>query len=340
MIEDDSKMESQDAGSPAVSIGMPVFNGAEYLSDALDSIIAQTFSDFELIICDNASTDATEEICRSYAGRDSRISYHRNPNNIGAHPNYNRTFALSSGHYFKWAPHDDVLRPSFLHRCVEMLEANLDAVVCQTFLDYIDDDGQPIGVYDSSLQGSGSSSAPTRFGAVVLRGHPAYEVMGLFRRSALEGSLLLESFHGADRALLAELSLRGRFVQVPEPLLVVRDHKKRYTRSQVRPKDRAVWHDARLKGKLSFPIWRLYSEYWTMIGRWLTHAGDRWLCRWILIRWWFRNFNWARMATDIVAAFAPDAVGFAERIKQRLFSPAPGADEVRVKKESAGMKSR
>jgi glycosyltransferase involved in cell wall biosynthesis len=320
---------------------MPVFNGADYLEEALDSILGQTFRDFELIISDNASTDATEEICRSYAENDARVTYIRNQSNIGAHPNYNQTFNGSSGKYFKWAPHDDILRPAFLERCVEALETDPSTVVCQTFLDYIDDDGNPIGIYDSCLEGSGSERAADRFGAVVLRGHPAYEVMGLFRRSALEGSLLLQSFHGADRALLAELALRGRFVQVSEPLLVVRDHKQRYTRSRVRPTDRAVWHDASLKGKLSFPTWRLYSEYWKMIGRWLSDAGDRWSCRRVLVRWWFRNFNWARMGTDVIAALVPDAVGFAERLKQRLFSPAPGADEIRLKtKEQTRVKSR
>ena len=316
---------------PTVSIGMPVFNGADYLEEALDSIQAQSFADFELVICDNASTDSTEDICRRYAEGDDRISYHRNETNIGAHPNYNRTFALSSGRYFKWAPHDDILRSTFLEKCVQALESQPEAVVCQTFLDYIDDDGRPIGVYDSPLTGSASARPPERFAAVVLRGHPAYEVMGLFRRSALEGSLLLESFHGADRALLAELALRGWFIRVPEPLLVVRDHKQRYTRAQVRPKDRATWHDASLKGKLSFPTWRLYSEYWQMIGRWISGSRERWACRGVLLRWWFHNYNWARMATDVLAAFVPNAVAYAERFKQKYISPAPGADEVRMK---------
>ena len=107
---------------PRVSIGMPVFNGENYLAEALDSLLTQTFSDFELIISDNASTDKTEEICRAYAVRDQRIRYFRNQENLGASRNYNRVFELSSGEYFKWAAHDDLCAPEFLGRCVDVLD--------------------------------------------------------------------------------------------------------------------------------------------------------------------------------------------------------------------------
>ena len=102
------------ADRPRVSIGLPVYNGENFLEFALDSILGQTFQDFELIISDNASTDATESICRRYAAKDSRIRYYRNPNNQGAAQNYNRVFALARGEYFKWAAHDDVCKPNYL----------------------------------------------------------------------------------------------------------------------------------------------------------------------------------------------------------------------------------
>ena len=76
---------------PKVSIGVPVYNGQRYLEHALSGLVDQTFTDFELIICDNASTDNTAKICEGFAARDSRIQYHRNPKNIGANPNFNRT---------------------------------------------------------------------------------------------------------------------------------------------------------------------------------------------------------------------------------------------------------
>jgi glycosyltransferase involved in cell wall biosynthesis len=99
---------------PKVSIGVPVFNGENYLAQALESILAQDFADFEVIISDNCSTDKTPEICTSFAKRDSRVKYFRNDSNIGASPNYNRTFELSRGEYFKWCAHDDRCGRAFL----------------------------------------------------------------------------------------------------------------------------------------------------------------------------------------------------------------------------------
>lgn len=315
--------------SPLVSIGMPVYNGASYIAGAIESVLGQTMSDLELIICDNASTDDTESICRQFSPEDARIRYYRNDTNLGAHPNYNKTFELSSGVYFKWAPHDDLLDRYFLEKCVDALEQEQDAAVCQSYLRYLDDDDNVIGDYDSRLVGSESPSPARRFSSLVLRRHPCYEVMGVFRRSALEGSLLLQSFHGADRALLAEIALRGRFLQIKEPLLNVRDHKERYTRAQVRPRERAHWHDSRLNSRFSFPTWRLYGEYWRMIGRNLNSPWSKLVCYGTLLAWWGKNWNAARMFVDIVSVLFPGATNYAQRIKQSLISPAPGADEAK-----------
>src|ERR1700704_834024 len=92
--------------APRVSIALPVFNGQNYLGAAVDSILAQTYRDFQLLISDNASPDGTQKICRHYVQRDQRIRYVRNPQNLGACANYNNAFRLSAGKYFKWAAHD------------------------------------------------------------------------------------------------------------------------------------------------------------------------------------------------------------------------------------------
>ncbi|MEO1000408.1 MAG: glycosyltransferase family 2 protein, partial [Pseudomonadota bacterium] len=112
-----------------MSIGLPVRNGARFLDEAITSIRAQEFGDFELIIADNASTDATEEIARDHAAADPRISYLRQPRNLGAAANYNETFRRARGHYFKWAAHDDRLAPGFLGTCIAALEARPEAVL-------------------------------------------------------------------------------------------------------------------------------------------------------------------------------------------------------------------
>jgi glycosyltransferase involved in cell wall biosynthesis len=317
------------APSPTVGIGMPVFNGERYLAEAVSSVLDQTFNDLELVICDNASTDGTAEICRRFVAQDARVRYFRQPENLGAHPNYNRSFELSRGRYFKWAAHDDVLKPEFLQACVGALEHNTDAVLCQSDIDYIDENGHSIGARRSHLHGAESDDPSTRFKALVLRAHDCQAMMGVFRRAALEQSMLLPSFHGADRALLAQIALFGRYIHVPGALIQVRDHGDRYSRSRKRPADRAAWHDTRNRAKHGFPVWRTYRTYWQSIAQAPISASARARSRTGLFEWWFRNYNAARMVVDLLGHFAPGIVGPAERFKQNVFSPAPGAGEVR-----------
>lgn len=315
--------------SPTVGIGMPVFNGERYLEAAIASILAQTFRDFELVICDNASTDRTEVICRRFATGDPRIRYVRHPENLGAHPNYNLSFQLSRGRFFKWAAHDDVLRPGFLEACVAALEENTDAALCQSDIDYIDENGNSIGARQSHLPGAESPDPVRRFATLVLNAHDCQAMMGVFRRSVLERSILLPSFHGADRAMLAQVALLGRYIYVPGALIQVRDHGERYSRSRKRPGERAAWHDTRTRAKHSFPVWRTYFTYWQSVADAPVSAISRARARLRLVAWWFRNFNAARMAVDLVGSVAPGFVGAAERFKQKVFSPAPGAGEAR-----------
>src|ERR671915_430558 len=97
---------------PLVSIGLPVYNGANYLRKAVETILEQSYESLELIISDNASTDDTADICRDLSARDARIRVSRNAQNVGAARNYNIVFNAARGKYFKWAAHDDVLAPT------------------------------------------------------------------------------------------------------------------------------------------------------------------------------------------------------------------------------------
>ena len=133
------------ASPPTVSIGLAVYNGENYLALAIESVLAQTFTDFELIISDNASTDHTPEICAEYAAKDNRIRYHRNSSNIGATRNENLTFAMSRGKYFRWLGHDDLCAPDQLAACVAVLESDPTVVLCHSEVVEIDDDGNRTG---------------------------------------------------------------------------------------------------------------------------------------------------------------------------------------------------
>ena len=217
---------------PLVSVGVPVYNGEAFLEDAIRSVLTQTLDELELILCDNASTDRTAEICRDYAARDPRVRYFRNARNLGAAANYNLAFSHARGRYFKWLAHDDRMLPSYLAKTRRILEERPDAVLCNTVVSYIDSAGAQLGLYDSRLSGADSLSPSERFAWMVLRSHTCVDFFGLLRREALRGSLLHDTFHGADRALLAQLALRGRMIQLPAPLLAIREHPNRYTRAQ------------------------------------------------------------------------------------------------------------
>ena len=154
---------------PRVSIGLPVYNGENYLTSAIETLLAQTFTDFELIISDNCSTDRTQDICRSFCDRDARIRYVRQAKNLGAVRNFNLVFHYARGEYFKWAAHDDVCAPAFLQRCVERLDANPSVVWCYPRSDKIGPDGESL---ISCLPTGDPSLRRLPNGELTWNGHP------------------------------------------------------------------------------------------------------------------------------------------------------------------------
>lgn len=307
-----------------VSIGIPVHNGENFLAEAIDSVLAQTFDDLELIISDNASTDGTRAICEGYAARDPRVRYVRNPCNLGAAANYNRTFALARGRYFKWLAHDDRLEPTFLERTVAVMEARPEVLLCGSRVRVIDEDGVPIGTYGSIMGEADVPSPARRFRVYVLRPHTGVDIFSLMRRSALESSLLHAHFHGADRALLAQLALRGPMVQLPETLNEIREHAQRYTRRARSARLRRDWHGQVPGGCANIPILGLYQTYRRVVAEAALSADDRRRCRAALLRWWLVNWNAVRVAVDIAAVAMPGIVGFAESMKERLVGAPVG----------------
>jgi len=207
---------------PKVSIGLPVYNGENFIRAALDSILAQTFTDYELIISDNASTDNTEAICREYISKDPRIKYYKNETNLGGSPNYNRTFELSNGEYFKWAAHDDVIAPDFLRKCVDILDSNSDIVLCHSLVSFIDENGDFLKNYNVHLR-THSPKIHVRFHELLAK-HLCYPVFGLIRSSALRVTPLMGSYGAADAIFLLRLALHGRFYEIPEFLFFSRSH--------------------------------------------------------------------------------------------------------------------
>lgn len=318
-----SKWRRMDGRRPLVSIGLPVFNGEAYLEEAIRSVLGQSLDDLELVISDNASTDQTAEICRDWAATDRRVRCVRNATNLGAAPNYNRTFTESRGRYFKWLAHDDRLRPGYLAATVPVLEADPGVVLCNTTVDYIDEHGTVIGRYRSPLGLAAAGLPSERFAALVLRSHSCVDFFGTIRRSALEGSLLHGSFHGADRALLAQLALRGRMVQLEPALVEMREHPHRYTRLKRSGAERHAWHRAG-STRRPVPSLELHRTYRRLVASEPLPEAERRACRRVLARWWLVNWNALRVTADLVDTLAPGFVGWTERAKTRLFGAAPG----------------
>jgi glycosyltransferase involved in cell wall biosynthesis len=292
---------------PRVSIGLPVYNGAAFLGEAIESILAQTFRDFELILSDNASTDATPEICQTYAARDPRIRYFRNETNIGGAGNFSRVFRLGRGEYFKWAADDDVIAPEFVERCVEVLDRDPSLALCFSKMQIIDSVGRVVRRrYDNGLKRLGSERAHERFADMLLTGHGCFHSFGLARASLVAQTPLFASYIGSDRSYLAELSLRGRFFELEEDLFGLRDHADRSVKA-LPFYERMAWVDPSAIGRPSFPHWRLLREYGKSIRRSPLARGEKLRCAAVLGRWLLVNANAARLGLDLVVAILPGA---------------------------------
>jgi len=294
---------------PHLSIGLPVFNGEKYLKAALDSILTQTFIDFELIISDNASTDKTSQICREYAARDSRVRYYRNEINLGAPRNYNRTVKLSQGKYFKWIAADDVHAPEYLEKCVEVLNNDSSIVLCHSKSSRINEQGMLMGTYDHKMR-MDSPKIQERFGDLIsIMSNPCWPIFGVMRKDILIRTPLHGSYRGADANLLAELGLYGRLFEVPEYLFLRRDHPQAYTKkfcsnqqfksSKVLNAQIAWWSS---NSWLNYTNWKNCYEFFNSVNRVPLKMSERILCYREIFKWFFRE-GWKLFGNDIEQYF-------------------------------------
>jgi glycosyltransferase involved in cell wall biosynthesis len=209
---------------PLVSIGMPIYNAEQYLGLALASLLAQDYAHFEMIISDNNSADRTEEICRQFAARDSRIRYIRQPQNQGMPWNFARVVHEARGEYFMWAAHDDLFHPSYIRKCLEKLAAHPEAICCCTEINFIDADGLPHSDWSnkkySNLETLGMTPPQRIHELINLAGW--FATYGLLRLENAKKMSLGLGVWGFDVILIEELLLLGDFVKVPEPLFSYR----------------------------------------------------------------------------------------------------------------------
>ncbi len=245
---------------------MPVYNGENFITEAIDSILAQTFSDFELIISDNASTDKTEELCRMYAERDQRIWYYRNDQNMGAAWNINRLVDLARGEYFKWAHYDDICRPEFLERCLTVLEQEPLVILCYPRTHIIDNQSRITDSYADNLN-LDSVSPHERFRVFLNNPGLCTAAHGLMRLSELKQTGRMGDFAIADRNLLGELALRGQFRELPEYLFLYRSHPQSSNNVYRDQYQLMAFYNPQKRNRLLFPRWRRFFEYFKAMKR-------------------------------------------------------------------------
>jgi glycosyltransferase involved in cell wall biosynthesis len=256
---------SKGAPKPRVSVGMPVYNGEEFIGEAIRSILDQSFRNIELIICDNASADSTGDICRKFAAADNRVRYYANSVNIGVTDNYNRAFGYGRGEYFKWASGNDYCKKDFIARCIEVLDRRPDAVLCYPKTRVFDIDIAEAEDYEDNLDLQ-QEDPVSRFELLIDRVWLNNVMNGVVRADALKRTRPLKAFWSSDFNLLAELVLLGKFVEIPERLFYRRVNAQAHSSLQRESEIlRRLWPNE--KRALAFRTWRLHREYFATVYR-------------------------------------------------------------------------
>jgi glycosyltransferase involved in cell wall biosynthesis len=293
---------------------MPVYNGQEYVAETIESLLAQTYADFELLISDNASTDATESICRAYSERDRRIRYHRQECNRGANWNYNHVFALATGQYFKWAAYDDLCAPTFVERCLEVLQRRPDILWCFSRHSHIDPKGRllpdnggcDLSYIDGPRNGRpgptpwtrASPQAWQRFTGVLLGGSSTLDICGLVRTDVMRQTGLMRPYYGSEKVFVAELCLHGRYAEVPETLFFVRVHPAGSGALPTAAQQAAFINPSSI-GNYRWTRFLLLQAYFEIIRRAELPAGQRVSCLRALICYLFQVRKWKRVLLSI-----------------------------------------
>lgn len=254
---------------PLVTIGMPVYNGELYIAEAIDSILNQSYQQLELVISDNASTDGTEQICRSYAQKDPRVRYYRFDRNYGAAKNYNHTFELAKGKYFKWAAHDDLIAPEYIEKCVNVLEKYERVGLCQTCKVIINQHGERRrgSNYFNTERGNLYKNYVSFLRYFRFIQDDADIVFGVFRSGVLSKTELIGNYHSADFVLTAHMILMSEIHIIEEELFYRRIHSNISTCQNVSNAEIEKWYDTSKQEHDLFPTFLWFNKFSEFILR-------------------------------------------------------------------------
>lgn len=272
--------------APLVTIAIPVFNGENFLREAIESTINQEYRNLEIILSDNASTDSTLKICREYGKKDPRIRIIHHDENVGASENHNNAFRISKGKYFKWLSHDDVMERTCISRSVEVME-NMPDVGCVYFLsNAVTEEGEVLEDYSPGIDLMDERPSRRLYRSTCIS-HPLMEVFGVFRSDVLKKTRLFGKYSSSDRIILAEVALLAPSYRIEEYLFNYRIHPNQscsvYNTRQVR----GEWFDPKLKNRRTYPHWRLLAEMFKAVRMVKLRPGEK-------IKSYFTVLVWSR----------------------------------------------
>ena len=218
-----------------ISIGLPVYNGERFLRSKIDSILNQTYTNFELIISDNCSNDETQKICEEYIKKDNRIKYHRQEKNFGVTWNFEFVLEKSNGDYFMWTGVDDILLPEFIEKNIIVLEENKECVASISKINSYQPDDEIIQIDKNDLEYSEfikkirnyvrpRSIFPIRGdfqtkARAYLKKSSCQVIYSIFKSDVIKKSIISESFLGNDWAIFLNVLKYGNLAVIDEVLM-------------------------------------------------------------------------------------------------------------------------
>ncbi len=253
---------------------MPVYNGEEFVRQAIESHLAQTLGDFELVITDNHSTDGTEAICREYAARDRRVRYVRNEINLGGPGNFTRAFSHCRGVYHKWSTADDWWDPTFLAKAVEVLDRDAETILVYPRTVFVDGAGKETDRYEDMLH-LRDDRPSARFVQLYNTIALCQAHLGVIRRDVMAHTGLIGSEMASDIRFLAELSLYGKFYVLPEYLFFRRFHETSSSWDRTSMARQIAYYAPHGSG-FRFHHWRRYSRLFTAVARAPIAPREKW----------------------------------------------------------------